>query len=200
MNIFDFFNKRKLNRATPIFDTDLKENLPENIVEPIQPEAPVPIQPEEVDEIKKYDGILKDIENFFHMEKIEVLPGRIYVASITKNKVYISLSTQYAEVGIIGIATDIVDEKVNVNNIIPGLPLALSGDILAYVDKEYEPNTSLTSSDHGQLTEESYPYPSRILATYLKPEKEEFYQGLMVNGRHWVKIKNIFDQKVTEIA
>ena len=72
------------------------------------------------------------------------------------------------------------------------LPICIGGFILAYVDKEYESGTALTSSGNEFLTEISQEYkiryPERIVATYYKAEKEKMWNNIEVNGRHWVKV------------
>ena len=30
--------------------------------------------------------------------------------------------------------------------------------------------------------------PERLVGTYLKPEKHNFWHGIPVNGRHWIKV------------
>ena len=74
------------------------------------------------------------------------------------------------------------------------IKVPVAGFVLAYVDKEYPAGTPLTCTKDGKLTEalkdvESY----LIVATYWKKEeKEEITDGektVIVNGRHWVKIR-----------
>ena len=77
------------------------------------------------------------------------------------------------------------------------LNAAVSGFVLAYVDKEYPIGTALTCTKDGFLTEmkrEDKCYnPEMIIATYWKnEEKEEIIREdktVKVNGRKWVKIK-----------
>ena len=75
--------------------------------------------------------------------------------------------------------------------------VAVSGFVLAYVDKEYEVGTPLTCTTGGYLTEieleDKIKYPERIVATYWKNEPDEEWgpEGgkIKVNGRRWVKVK-----------
>ena len=77
------------------------------------------------------------------------------------------------------------------------LNVAVSGFVLAYVDKEYEVGTPLTCTADGHLTEikfeDKMKYPERIVATYWKNEPNEEWgpenKKVRVNGRKWVKIK-----------
>lgn len=75
--------------------------------------------------------------------------------------------------------------------------VAVSGFVLAYVDKEYEVGTPLTCTADGYLTEikfeDKIKYPERIVATYWKNEPNEEWgpenKKVRVNGRKWVKVK-----------
>ena len=77
------------------------------------------------------------------------------------------------------------------------LNVAVSGFVLAYVDKEYEVGTPLTCTTDGYLTEikseDKIKYPERIVATYWKNEPNEEWgpenKKVRVNGRKWVKVK-----------
>ena len=77
------------------------------------------------------------------------------------------------------------------------LNVAVSGFVLAYVDKEYEVGTPLTCTTDGYLTEikfeDKVKYPERIVATYWKNEPSEEWgpenKKVRVNGRKWVKVK-----------
>ena len=77
------------------------------------------------------------------------------------------------------------------------LNIAVSGFVLAYVDKEYEVGTPLTCTTDGYLTEikleDKMKYPERIVATYWKNEPNEEWgpenKKVRVNGRKWVKVK-----------
>jgi len=68
---------------------------------------------------------------------------------------------------------------------------------MAFVDKEYEIGTPLTNDASGGLTEmkrfEVVMYSERLVAIYKRKEFSEYIgtedQKVLVNGRHWVKIK-----------
>lgn len=77
------------------------------------------------------------------------------------------------------------------------LNVAVSGFVLAYVDKEYKVGTPLTCTTDGYLTEikfeDKIKYPERIVATYWKNEPNEEWgsenRKVRVNGRKWVKVR-----------
>ena len=106
-------------------------------------------------------------------------------------------SEEYLDSRYIGIDSDTYSLAMNME---PGkrkLNAAVSGFVLAYVDKEYPIGTALTCTENGYLTEikkEDKCYnPERIIATYWKNEKREEIvkedRTVKVNGRKWVKIK-----------
>lgn len=97
---------------------------------------------------------------------------------------------------VIGICTDTFGLSVG-TGIKNGIAIAISGWTLAYVDKEYESGTPLTNDENGNLTEmtidEIHNNPERLVAIYKKKEENGIWgpQGkeILVNGRHWVKVK-----------
>lgn len=70
---------------------------------------------------------------------------------------------------------------------------AVAGFVLAYTDKEYENGTPLTTGKYGKLTKAGILYriihPENVIATFWKAEKAETWNGKVVDGRNWVKIK-----------
>ena len=72
-------------------------------------------------------------------------------------------------------------------------PIAIGGYVLAYVDKVYPSGTALTSKENGVLTKmsliEKILFPERLICTFLKEEFNKDWNGVVVNGRNWVKIK-----------
>ena len=72
------------------------------------------------------------------------------------------------------------------------IPICIGGFVLAYVDREYVSGTALTSAPNGYLTEmgeeERIKHPERLVGTYLKPEKKDEWNDVVVDGRHWVKV------------
>jgi hypothetical protein len=142
---------------------------------------------------KVFNAVWNDIVDFLELEepldKIEY--GKVYVMDATYK---VKVSSKYAEDGIIGIASDTYGFGVGSKNLgKKELPVSIGGFVLAYVDKEYRPGTPLTSSFDGFLTEvlptEKMTCPEKIIATYLRPEPNDEWNGIKVDGRRWVKIK-----------
>ena len=106
-------------------------------------------------------------------------------------------SSKYLDDGIIGIHSDTYGLKIGSEEGKKKMDVAVSGFVLAYVDKEYAPGTPLTCTENGYLTEirkeDKIEYPERIVATYWKNEPAEEWgseeKKVKVNGRRWVKIK-----------
>lgn len=74
----------------------------------------------------------------------------------------------------------------------PGaIPIAVSGFVLAIVDKPYKPGTLLTNDCNGKLTKANILdiLLKRTVAKYVKFEPADmFNKRVVVNGRHWVKV------------
>lgn len=106
-------------------------------------------------------------------------------------------SEKYLDNRFIGIDSDTYSLAMNMEPEKRKLNAAVSGFVLAYVDKEYPIGTALTCTENGYLTEikkEDKCYnPERIIATYWKSEEREEIikedRTIKVNGRKWVKIK-----------
>lgn len=102
------------------------------------------------------------------------------------------------QMSVIGIASDTFGMAVGNGANAQEVPIAVSGWALAYVDQEYECGTPLTNNDDGILTkmtrDEKLEYPERIVAIYKRKEMMEEWGSLgrkvIVNGRHWVKVKS----------
>ena len=118
--------------------------------------------------------------------------GKVYVRKNGKN----IISTKYCEEGLLGVASDtyaMVVGKKDLNQV----PIAVSGFVLAYVDKEYSSGTPLTSGKNGYLTEismiDKILYPERIIGIFYKNENSITInlneRTIVVNERKWVKVK-----------
>jgi len=136
-----------------------------------------------------YNAVWNDYADYITLEgPIPVIPGRVYVYDGHLHK----MASSYAEMGVLGICSDtysfIAGHKDNEHQI----PIAVSGFVLAYVDRVYPSGTPLTSAPDGGLTEMSLEtkmkYPERLLATFYKEEINKTWYGIEVNGRHWVKV------------
>ena len=137
-----------------------------------------------------YNEIWNDIADFIDIdENVKVEPGKVYI--IDENE-EIKISFDYCQAGIIGIASDTYGFALGVNQKAHKLPVCIGGFALAYVDRLYLPGTPLTTSQNGYLTKievsEKLTYPERIVATFFKKETSKSWNGIEVNGRHWVKV------------
>lgn len=142
---------------------------------------------------KVYNSVYNDIADFFELDReIDIIEyGKCYVRLPEGDTI---LSSEYNQQGIIGIATDTYGYglgKKDIGN--KEIPIAIGGIVLAYTDKIYLPGTPLTCTENGILTEMDRQtasfYPERIVATFYKEEKQEFWNDIEVKERHWVKIK-----------
>lgn len=141
---------------------------------------------------KVYGAVWNDIADYLETENdVTVEFGKVYVLD-KKGKTRVS--KKRCEKGIIGIASDTYGMSVGKKG--KGkkeIPIALAGIVLAHVDKGYASGTALTSTKNGRLTKarlcEKLFFPERVVATYYKQEKNKKWNGVVVNSRHWVKVK-----------
>ena len=141
---------------------------------------------------KVYNAVWNDIADFIELDEETIIEyGRAYVRS---NNI-IRKSNEYAELGVLGIASDTYGYGLGIRNK-PGyeLPLAIAGFVLAYVDKEYPCGTPLTCTVDGILTKAKATTKSYlIIATYYKNENKQTYgdeeTSIIVDNRHWVKVR-----------
>lgn len=149
--------------------------------------------PNDLTATRVYNAVWNDIVDFIDTkEHIEVQFGRVYRRERDGRHV---VATDYMQGGLLGIASDTygfgVGHKSDIQT--TQLPVAIGGFVLAYCDQEYETGTPLTSAPDGGLTQMVGPdkahYPERIIATYYRPEDEERWNGVEVDGRHWVRIR-----------
>jgi len=136
---------------------------------------------------KVYNAVYNDIADWQDLSD-ELIYGKCYVD--TKNGA--KLVTARCQKGVIGIASDTYGQSCGIDSDKIQVPISVAGWVLAYVDDEYETGTPLTNDENGNLTEmrmdEKTMYPERLIATYKKPEHKEYWNNIVVNGRHWVKI------------
>jgi hypothetical protein len=127
----------------------------------------------------------RDVADFAHS-------GLVYIDSQLGAKI----ATENCQKGIIGVASDTYGHAVGINPKHDQVPIAVSGWVLAYVDREYTPGTALTSRSSGMLTKmkwwQKILFPERIVATYSRrePMGTLLYndKSIVVDGRHWVKV------------
>ena len=106
-------------------------------------------------------------------------------------------TSEYMQKSYIGIHSDTFGFLMGQEEGKEKLNVAVSGFVLAYVDREYGVGTPLTCTEDGYLTEieleDKIKYPERVVATYWKSEPNEEWgpegDKIKVNGRKWVKVK-----------
>jgi hypothetical protein len=124
----------------------------------------------------------------------ELIPGKCYIDTYEGATV----CTDRCQLSVIGIASDTYGMTVGNGRFEREVPIAVSGWVLAYVDKQYPCGTPLTNDQYGNLTEmtleEKRDYPERLVALYKKHEENETFgnerRNIKVDGRHWVKVKS----------
>ncbi len=94
--------------------------------------------------------------------------------------------------GVVGVCSDTFGISVGQDSNKHQIPMAVSGWVLAHVDKDYKPGTALINDKNGKLTKarwyEKIFFYDRVIGFYARKEKEE-WNSLKVNGRVWIKVK-----------
>lgn len=106
-------------------------------------------------------------------------------------------TSEYMQQSYIGIHSDTYGFRMGSERGKEKLDVAISGFVLAYVDKDYPVGTPLTCTKDGYLTEiskeDKRDNPEMVIAKYWKSESSEEWgtdnNKIKVNGRKWVKIK-----------
>jgi hypothetical protein len=85
------------------------------------------------------------------------------------------------------------------NSLLPGgIPIALSGRVLAYLDRDYPEfssilNMAVGTGKDGNLSimtrEEIREYPERVVGIIIAIPKYKEWHGIEVNGRVWIQVK-----------
>lgn len=141
---------------------------------------------------KVWNAVWNDVADFQLLsDKLEY--GKCYYDTKDGAKI----CTERCQMSVIGIASDTFGFGVGSGAHQSQVPIAIAGWVLAYVDKEYECGTPLTNDENGNLTAmtraEKLEYPERIVAIYKRKEMDANWgpanQQIVVNGRHWVKVK-----------
>ena len=107
-------------------------------------------------------------------------------------------TSEYMQQSYIGIHSDTYGFKMGTEEGKEKLDVAVSGFVLAYVDKEYPVGTPLTCTKDGYLTEiskeDKRDNPEMVIAKYWKSEPNDEWgtdtRKVKVNGRKWVKVSN----------
>lgn len=138
---------------------------------------------------KVYNSVWNDLADFRKLaEGQKKEPGKVYVS--TENGLV--QATKRAQKGVAGVCSDSYGFALGGDdNDKSKAPIAISGWVLAYVDKKYEIGTALVSAPNGVLTKASWLekllYPERVVGTVEISPKE--YNKVKVDGRYWVKVK-----------
>jgi hypothetical protein len=142
-----------------------------------------------------YNAYLNDVADF-QMVIGEQIPGKCYYDTLDGAMI----CNERCQKSTIGILSDTFGIAAGAQNDPNYGPFAIAGWVLAYVDVEesdiIEPGDALTSNSTGNLIRmtqaEKQEFPERIMAIYKKPETAEFWgpnNDIVVNGRHWVKVR-----------
>lgn len=117
----------------------------------------------------------------------KAVPGKAYV--VTEKGLMVA--SKKAQLGSIGICSDtfgfaLGGDKKDKNK----APIAISGWVLAYVDRKYKVGTAVVSGKNGVLTKaglwDRVLRPERILG--IVENSPAKYNDVKINGRFWVKI------------
>jgi hypothetical protein len=140
---------------------------------------------------KVSNAIWNDIAEFIEVGKdFDIEYGKAYVRM---SDFSVAKSSEYLQQGVLGIASDTFGFGIGKNSKhAKQLPIAIGGFVLACIDKPYLPGTALTCREDGVLTElilnDKMMYPERMLAVFDRPESQEKWNGIIVNGRSWVRV------------
>jgi hypothetical protein len=140
-------------------------------------------------------AVWNDFADFIEVESgVPVVFGKVYIRNKSGKH---SISTNYCEKGIVGIASDTYGIAVGEKQVPNQIPMAVAGFALAYVDKVYDSGTALTSGKKGNLTKMSLIdkilHPERLIATFYKKEAKESITAsqrtIKVDNRVWVRVR-----------
>lgn len=137
-----------------------------------------------------YNAVWNDLAEVRALAKgVKKVPGKVYV--MTKDG--LKLASKRCEIGTAGVCSDTYGFLLGGKDVKDAQKahIAISGWVLAYVDKDYPIGTALTSGPDGVLTamtkKEKRDYPERLIGVLdTKPEK---YNNVKLDGRYWVKVK-----------
>lgn len=140
--------------------------------------------------LKIWNAVWNDIADFQELDD-KLIYGKCYYDTINGAKI----CDNRCQESVIGIASNTFGYALGANE--RKVPIAVSGWVLACVDKEYRIGVPLTNDENGNLTEmsleEKQMYPERIVAIYKKREINKLWgpegKEIKVNNRHWVKVK-----------
>ena len=122
-------------------------------------------------------------------EEVPVIPGRCYVMT----KKGIRLSSRKCETGVLGLHSDTYGFLIGGLTDRKEIHIAVGGFVLACTDREYAPGTPLTAGPGGMLTKmsllERILHTERMVGVFHQKELSDTWNGIPVNGRHWIKVR-----------
>lgn len=113
--------------------------------------------------------------------EVELIPGRCYLLKGTEAHL-----SQKKGKGIPVIHSDTYGMLMG-NGKGKRVNVALTGFVLAYVDKQYETGTKLTYGNNGVLTKAKI--FDQVVGRYFRVEDKTTWNGIKVDGRHWIKVR-----------
>lgn len=136
-----------------------------------------------------YNAVYNDIADFIVIPNdVEIEYGKVY----KRNKDFTISTTNWYLDDFIGIASDTYGYGLG-NSAGKRIPIAIAGFVLAYVDQQYPPGSPLVAGPNGKLTllkeEDLIANQYKIVAFYDRPERNSIWNGIIVDGRHWVKVR-----------
>jgi hypothetical protein len=145
---------------------------------------------------KVYNAVWNDIADFVQLRKLPkggIAYGRVY-RRLADDSEQVEVTASYAPCSALGIASDTLGFGVGDKGLgTPQIPIAIGGFVLAYLDKPYPAGTPLVATTEGKLTKALWHtrilHPERILAVFDRMEPSLSWNGVVVRGRHWVKVK-----------
>lgn len=139
-----------------------------------------------------YNSVWNDLADFRKLAKgVKRDSGKVYVSTADG----LVVATRRCQKAVAGVCSDTYGFALGGGEDDPTkAPLAISGWVLAYVDKPYSVGTPLVTAKNGQLTKarffEKLFFSERIVGTIEnKPGVDKVNPKVKVNGRYWVKIK-----------
>lgn len=149
-----------------------------------------------------YDGYLyaTRMYNSVYNDLVDFIPTTNEITEVQYGRVYMMDADGYACVvnrrmakNTIGIASDTYGYGLGQKKGNYQLPISVAGIVLANIDKVYDPGTPLVCNRFGNLTKATWwdklIHNDRIIAKFLRTEKSKVWNGVVVSGRCWVKVR-----------
>lgn len=138
-----------------------------------------------------YNAVWNDIADFIEVEKdTDFTYGKVIAF---KDGIH-NTANKKTKKNVVGIVSDTYGFGIGQKHKdTPQVPIAIGGFVLSYT-KIYPTGTPLQTDNDGGLIKASILtrlfHPERIIATFYREENNSFWnKKIVVNGRHWVKVK-----------